>query len=285
MKITLIDTQDKLIELASNLISAQIISMDTEFVRRETYYAKLALIQIAFADNIYIIDVLMTDINILWDAILKSNAVKVIHSSRQDLEIFYYLFKNLPNNIFDTQIAASFCGYRSAMSYADLCKDICGIELDKTMQTSAWLERPLKPEMIAYAALDVEYLERIYIHLKSIIDKRKDSEEIIFQMRDMFLDLSIYKNLPEKAWTKIKFKDRSQNFINRMKVLAAFREESAMQLNIPRGFFITDDQLIEVAKRLPVNIQMLKATSRLEKYAMAPKYLSKLFDICSSLSE
>ena len=95
---------------------AKYIAIDTEFVRQNTYYAKVCLIQIAFKKSnkkkILLIDPLEQGVNLepLKRLLQNKNTLKIMHAGRQDLEIFLHLFDFLPTPFFDTQIAAMVCG-------------------------------------------------------------------------------------------------------------------------------------------------------------------------------
>ncbi|MGV2432012.1 MAG UNVERIFIED_CONTAM: ribonuclease D [Rickettsiaceae bacterium] len=169
MSIVFINKQNKLDEFCELIKSTDILGFDTEFVRRDTYFAKLSLIQIAIDDNVYVIDVLATDIKKLWFQIAESNILILVHSGSQDFEILYQLYKTLPQNVIDTQIAAKLCGYGSFASYATLCEKICNTIIDKKHQNSNWLIRDLPDSMIQYAASDVAMLKQIYLELKKLL--------------------------------------------------------------------------------------------------------------------
>ena len=96
----------------------EIISIDTEFVRKKTFFPKLCLIQLATSKDCYVIDVLnLKNLSPLNKLLRNNNIKKIFHSPRQDIEIFYNLFKKLPENIFDTQIAYSFLNNEYQISY------------------------------------------------------------------------------------------------------------------------------------------------------------------------
>ena len=182
---------------------ATTIAFDTEFLRRDTYYAKLALLQIAIKDDIYLVDTLLVDVKDLWIKIAQAKAIKIIHSGRQDLEIMHHMFGILPNNIFDTQIAAGFCGLRAETSYAELCSTICNIEdMDKKLQSCNWTKRPLTPQMIDYAAIDVKYLNQIYNHLQRIINEQNRDETFFEKTHELLLDINLYTKVVQNAWKK-----------------------------------------------------------------------------------
>ena len=279
----LISNQNALAGLMDSIKLAKTISLDTEFLRRETYYAKLALLQIAIKDEIYIVDATLVDVKNLWEAISCSKAVKIIHSGRQDLEIMHNLFGLLPNNIFDTQIAAGFCGFRAETSYSELCNAICNTEdLDKHLQNCNWLKRPLTVHMINYAAIDVKYLEQIYSHLQRIITEQNQCDTFIEKTDDLLLNADLYTKVVQNAWKKIKYYKRDEKFLVRLKEIAIFREEAAQALNIPRRFFLTDDHVIMICNNPPADEETLHKIKDLSKYFIQSEYKQKLLDLCNT---
>lgn len=268
MKPVLVNKQEDLLNVVSKAASASEIAFDTEFFRRDTYYAKLALFQVTFGEQIYVIDTIDVDIKDFWYAIASSRAVKIIHSGRQDLEIMFYLFGKLPNNIFDTQIAASFCNLGSDIGYANLCGAICNIEeMDKGLQSSNWLRRPITNEMIEYASIDVKYLIQIYKHLNEFIVSQ--NREYLFQEKifDNLLDQNLYTKVSEHAWKKIRYYKKDEKFLERLKVVCKFREEMAQKLDVPRKFLFTDDQLIQICNHPPISSEFFEKMKGLSDYA------------------
>lgn len=281
----IINKQNDLEGLNSSIVTAKTISFDTEFVRRDTYYAKLALLQLAIDDAIYIIDTTIVNVKHLWHAIAGAKAIKIIHSGRQDLEIMYHQFGRLPNNIFDTQIAAGFCGLRAETSYAELCNVICGIEdMDKKLQNCNWMKRPLTDRMISYATIDVLHLNQIYNALQKIITEQNLSERFEDKTYELLLRKDLYTNVVENAWKKIKYYNKHTAFTERMKILASFRERAAQTLDIPRRFFASDDQIVAICHELPKNDEALGKIKNLSEYIIQDEYKMQLFEICKSIA-
>ena len=131
------------------------IAVDTEFIRETTYFSKLCLIQLASEKNIIIIDPLASNINLksLWNLFNKKSPIKVMHSGKQDMEIFYNFNNKLPTPVYDTQIAAMVCGFGDQISYENLVKKLLDIKLDKSSRISDWSIRPLRKEQIGSSRL------------------------------------------------------------------------------------------------------------------------------------
>ncbi len=127
----------------------KIVAIDTEFTRETTYYPILSIIQIALfsepkSKEYFIIDCLSgLDLTGLLRIISDPEIVKIIHSSRQDLQIFYHQSGFFPRGIVDTQVMANLCGIGFNVGYSRLVLDFIGKELDKKQQRSDWQRRPL----------------------------------------------------------------------------------------------------------------------------------------------
>jgi len=276
--VQLINHDADLVKLCAILAEASSVALDTEFVRRDTYHPKLSIIQIAVDNSIFIIDALTLNLTPLQDILLNTDVLKILHAPLQDFEIFYKLFKIIPENVFDTQLAASFCGFRAAMSYSSLCEEICNAVIDKTYQASNWLIRPLPQEMLDYAAIDVQFLHEIYHALAAKLGTR--AEEYNAALCTKLLDPKLYQPNLASAWKKVKFDSRSEVPAIALQMLAAFREEYAALSDLPRGHLISDADLIKMSHVLPVSHRDFKHFSH-TKLTASQKH--KLFDLCAGI--
>ena len=228
------------------------ISIDTEFIRDNTYFSKLCLIQVASKNHSFIIDPLKEELNLdSFRKILKKNSiVKIFHSGRQDMEIFYHLFGELPKPIYDTQIAAMVCGFGDQVSYENLVNTLLNIRIDKSSRVSNWSFRPLTEKQIIYALSDVTHLVRIYEKLKNQISNGNRSLWIEDEMKSL-AEIKNYKINPSEAWMKIKIKSTKREYLNRVKFLAEWRENVSIKSNIPKNRIMRDDTLLDLASINP----------------------------------
>ena len=228
------------------------ISIDTEFIRENTYFSKLCLIQVASKNHSFIIDPLKEDINLgSFHKILKKDSIiKIFHSGRQDMEIFYHLFGELPKPIYDTQIAAMVCGFGDQVSYENLVNTLLNIRIDKSSRVSNWSFRPLTEKQIIYALSDVTHLVRIYEKLKNQISDGNRSLWIEDEMKSL-AETKNYKLNPSEAWMKIKIKSTKREYLNRVKFLAEWRENVSIKNNIPKNRLMRDDTLLDLASINP----------------------------------
>jgi len=276
-----IDTSEQLSEFCSTIKNVPWLAIDTEFQREKTYRSILALIQIATPNIVAIIDPIACDIKPLLDVLFDKNILKIFHAARQDQEIFYDLRGEPLAPVFDTQIAAPILGHPEQAGYARLVDDILGVQLSKAHSRTDWLRRPLSEEQITYAADDVIYLAKLYPLLENQL-KEKDR---LNWLAPAFADLcksSLYANPPELAWKRMRAAKRLKGAsLSALQKLAEWREALAQQKNIPRGWLIKDDILIEVAKLKPTNIRSLSSIRGISD-KFIDKFGGKIIEIITS---
>lgn len=280
-----IDQQEKLSILANEIDLCTSIAIDTEFVRRTTYYPKLRLIQLNINKKIFLLDIPnLSDLLVIKLLLADINKVKIIHAASQDFEIFFQLFGEIPRNIFDTQAAARICGLGQYLSYQNLCLQLLGIEIDKTLQKCDWGTQTITPEMYKYAANDVYHLPELYRILTTKLNETKTNELFAQEQTELF-NIEKYKLNPNDAWKKIKIPGRYSKFLERIKMLAAYREESASLLDIPRGHFISDHDLITICEHLPTDQIELKKLHIHNRFLKKQKFADIIFSLCAGFKE
>ncbi len=259
MQVQFIDNKESLVEICQQFAKSDFLALDTEFVRQTTYYPILALIQVCDGKQIAIIDpVAIKDLSPLMSVLYNKAIPKVIHSARQDMEIFYYLNQSVPEALFDTQVSAALLGYGEQIGYASLVKQLLNVSLDKSQTRTDWLKRPLTQKQIDYAADDVRYLAKLYPIQK---EKLQTLGRLSWLEKDFqFLSSSsTYAPSPETIWKKTKGLNRlKKQKLAILQNLAAFREQLAIKQNRPRRRVITDDTLIDLSMNPPSNNDELK---------------------------
>lgn len=261
-----VDSSEKLHELCEKIKDAPLLVLDTEFVREKTYRAKLCLIQIATDNIIACVDpIVLNDISPLMKIINDKSKLKILHSARQDYEIFYDLNNELPSPLFDTQLAASLLGYGEQVGYGALVSKVLGVQLDKAHTRTDWSKRPLSTAQIHYASDDVYYLRQLYPLLKNkLIDQGREN-----WLDDEFNSLcqpELYITHPEEAWNKVKGINRLRpRQLAAAKNIAQWREEVAIKKDRPRRWILADDILLTAAQLLPKNITQLESVANIKK--------------------
>ena len=247
-KIKIIKDTKTLNSYVNGWLTSSFITVDTEFIRDKTYWPKLCLIQIGGEQESVIIDPLSKDIDL--ESLLKllndTTVLKVFHAARQDLEVFYHLNGKIPSPIFDTQVAASVCGFGDAAGYEKLVNKLVGEKIDKTLRFTDWSQRPLSDKQLSYALSDVSHLRIIYEKLrKKLSDTGRESW--IKEDMNTLLNISNYDINPLQVWRKIKTRGGSNRFYVILREIASWREIEARKKNIPRGRILKDEAINEIA--------------------------------------
>lgn len=258
----IIRTTEALADFCRAAASAPYVTVDTEFLRERTYYAKLCLVQLALPgpgdDGAVIVDPLAEGIDLgpLWGLMRDPGPVKVFHAARQDLEIFCIDGGVIPQPLFDTQIAAMVCGYGEQAGYETLVRKIARANLDKTSRFTDWSHRPLSDAQLRYALADVTHLRVIYESLSKSIS---DSGRAAWVAEEMAIltDPETYITRPDDAWQRIRTRGNGGRFLAVVRELARFREDYAQSRNIPRSRVFKDDALLELASTRPENHEAL----------------------------
>lgn len=259
--------------LCGRLAKADFVTVDTEFMRETTYWAKLCLVQVAGPDEAYCIDPLADGINLkpLYDLLANPQVLKVFHAGRQDLEIFYTATTTVPTPVFDSQVAAMVCGFGDQVGYETLVAKLAGANLDKSQRFTDWSQRPLSDRQIKYALGDVTYLRKVYTELSRMLDssgRRAWLEEEVAVLTDP----ATYRVEPRDVWQRIRARTRSRRLLCVLRELAAWRELTAQAMNMPRQRVAKDDALLELAANMPVTVDDIKRT-RLAKPLASGKYV------------
>jgi ribonuclease D len=80
-----------------------------------------------------------------------------------------------PRTLFDTELAARLAGYER-VGLATMVERVLGHRIDKGASSADWSQRPLAPNLLSYAALDVEVLVALRDHLAGVLEEQGKSE-------------------------------------------------------------------------------------------------------------
>jgi ribonuclease D len=248
----LIDRNDELAEVCARLASAPFVAVDTEFMREQTFWPRLCLIQIASDGTEALIDSMAPglDLTPFFELMVNERVLKVFHSARQDIEIVHHLAGVIPHPIFDTQVAAMVCGFGEAVSYSMLVKRLLNRNLDKTSRFTDWSRRPLSDRQLIYALGDVTYLRDLYPKLRAQLDKSERASWLNEEM-GVLTDPATYELHPEKAWRRLKMRIKTPKALAVLMELAAWREREAQSQDVPRARILKDEALYDIASQAP----------------------------------
>lgn len=249
----LIVSTDALTSFCERATKFEFVTVDTEFLRETTYWPRLCLIQVATDDEAVLIDPLAPDIKLapFFALLADPNITKVFHAARQDIEIFVKLTGAVPHNIFDTQIAASVCGFGDSASYDSLVRSICKVELDKSSRFTDWSARPLSEKQRTYALADVTWLRDIYRELRKQVEATRRWDWVEDELATL-RSIDTYVVRPEQAWERLKMKFNRPRDLAALKALAQWRERRAQETDQPRSRILKDDVLHELASQRPL---------------------------------
>jgi ribonuclease D len=248
----IVETNDALEAFVAELAHAPYLALDTEFLRDQTYYPKLCLIQVAAPGVEGIVDPLAHGLDLapFYDLIRRPDIVKVLHAARQDIEIFFLQGGVLPDPLFDTQVAAMVCGFGDAASYETLARKIAHVEIDKSARFTDWSHRPLSKRQLEYALADVTHLRVIYEWMKVRLEKTGRAQWVAEEVAAL-QEPALYRLEPDQAWKRLKPRTTNKRFLAVLAALAAWREREAQNRDIPRGRVLKDEALTEIAAHPP----------------------------------
>jgi len=254
----LITRTEDLAAACAKLSAAPFIAVDTEFMREQTFWPRLCLVQIASEDTEVLIDSMAPGIDLkpLFDLMVDEDVLKVFHSARQDVEIVHHLAGVIPHPIFDTQVAAMVCGFGEAVSYSMLVKRLLGRNLDKTSRFTDWSRRPLSERQLTYAIGDVTYLRDLYPKLRAQLDKSARASWLNEEM-GVLTDPATYELHPEQAWRRLKMRVKTPKALAVLMELAAWREREAQTQDVPRARILKDEALYDIAGQAPRSVDEL----------------------------
>jgi ribonuclease D len=249
----LITDSAQLAEFCARLAKSNFVAVDTEFMRENSYYPELCLVQMADENEAAAIDPKAEglDMTPMLDLICNNEDVlKVFHAGGQDIEIFYNLTGKTPHPLFDTQIAAMALGQGEQIGYSNLVELWIGLQLDKGARFTDWSRRPLDKRQIDYAIGDVTHLSTIFpMMLEKLVSTGRGGW--LDDEMERLANAANYHNEPDNAWKRIKVQSRKPEVLGRLKAMGAWREREAQRKNIPRGRIMKDETLADIASHPP----------------------------------
>jgi len=254
----LIETTQELSRICNRLGQHDFVAVDTEFIREQTYWPRLCLIQLAGPEDDALVDPLHPGISLdpFFELMANQRVVKVFHAARQDLEIIWNQARLIPHPIFDTQVAAMVCGFGEAVSYVNLVKQVTRHDLDKTSRFTDWARRPLSPKQLTYALGDVIHLRDIYRYLKAELEREGRAGWLDEEMATL-TEPGTYEANPDQAWRRLKLRVKNRKGLAVLIELAAWRERAAQGQDIPRNRILRDETLYDIANHAPTEVSQL----------------------------
>lgn len=246
---TWIDTPDALARLAERLAGAAEVALDTEFVFERTYWPRPGVVQLAAAGEIALVDAVGLDLTPLAALVRSPTVRKLVHAASGDAVVIERTTGVRPAPVFDTQIAAAFCGLGVGIAYEALVRNLFGVALGKHHTRTDWTRRPLSPEQLHYAAEDVLHLGEVAAELRT---RLTGLGRLAWAEEDSAASIAVEPGAddPEQAWTRIRGAERLPPAVRaRAQALAAWRDAEARRRDLPKTFLLRDESLLEVSWR------------------------------------
>ena len=280
----LITDSESLLRLCERLSTSKFVAVDTEFMRENTFWPDLCLVQIGNQDEAAAIDPKAEgmDLTPLLNLLVNNeNVLKVFHAGGQDLEIIYNLTGGTPFPLFDTQVAAMALGLGEQVGYSNLVESLLGKALDKGARFTDWGRRPLDARQIDYAIGDVTHLAALFPRMLEKLRKTGRGDWLDQEM-ERLANPANYANEPALAWKRVKIASRKAEVLGRLKAVAAWRELEARSKNLPRGRIMKDETLADIASHPPASQEALARVRGLSPGWKANDIGARLMDALAS---
>lgn len=279
----LIEDDATLQRVLSENAGATAVAVDTEFMRRNTFYPQVALLQLCFGDTAWLVDPLaITDTAGLAALMTDPGMVKVLHSPSEDLEVFNKWLGVQPQPLFDTQRAAALLDRGFGLGYRALVTAVCGVDLPKDETRSDWLQRPLTEAQCHYAAQDVLYLLAVYHDLQAACAAAGKEEWVLADGADA---TAAQQSGPEPYYTRIKSAWKlNARQLGALVALCQWREDTAIERDKPRSWIITDQDCLQIARALPRDRGELRAAVELQPAAQR-RYADAILEVLARQAE
>lgn len=261
--------QEQLSRLVEKLRHCERVALDTEFIKRDTYFPKLALIQLNVGDEIYLVDAPRLDLSEFW-SVLEDIKLMVWHACGEDLNIFYLLSGCEPlTNVFDTQIALSYLTGQLQMGYQQATSQFLDIQLAKEESQSDWLNRPLTIEQENYAIDDVRYLPALYLSLEQLLKKQGLFERVWEDCRVYSHEIYENHNIPDDE-IYLSLADVRYNRVDMtiLQSLCMWREDLARAINKPRTFILNKQNMRDLIDIQPKTMKQLAQTTTIRRHVL-----------------
>jgi ribonuclease D len=253
-------------DLLAQLGGAERVAVDTEFHAERRYWPELFLVQVQVPGaDAWILDPLKGELEAAGEALV--SVPWLVHGGSQDLRLLQRALGTVPDDVYDTQIGSALCGERYPQGYGTLVSEHLGLQLPKASTLSDWSRRPLSDEQIAYAIDDVARLPALWAAIEAklvALDRLDTARQACAEFRaDSIADVQ-----PREAWRSI-HASAGMNGAQRsvLRELCAWREQTALDSNVPPRAIVNDGVAIELSKRPPATRERLLANRRFPRHA------------------
>jgi ribonuclease D len=277
--INLLTTSEEITELATKLSEKTVIAFDTEFIRENTFYPIVEIIQVATDEESWLIDAAAfkkgfragpqggfnPGIKPLLDVFENRSILKIVHAAQGDQECLYTSFGVVASPCFDTSVGASLCGLGEAVGLGKLLKSVLDISIAKGHARTNWSVRPLPSQLSEYAHSDVEYLVELGNRLLKQVEQM-GRRDWAMQLSSKWENKDLYEVDIEGMAQRLARGGRlDRRGYAALLELVKWREERVRHLNLPRRWVADDAVLMDLAHVRPKDLEHLSSFRGLNK--------------------
>ncbi|HET7268531.1 MAG TPA: HRDC domain-containing protein [Oleiagrimonas sp.] len=258
-----ITSREMLATWFASVADGDIVGLDTEFTRRNTFHPQLSLLQLGHHERYALVDPLAFDLGDVLEGELGQRPLTcVMHSAGEDLETLAPWLPHGPATLFDTQIAAAFAGLGQGPGYRALVEQLCGVELDKGETRSDWNRRPLTDSQKRYATLDVVYLQQLHDTLSERLQQRDRHDWFAADCERLKrrAETDTPPDQPQRELRAAAGWPMPQQALLRRILL--WRERAAREHDKPRTWLLDNAHALELARNPPQDKDQLAQATR-----------------------
>ncbi len=261
-----IEDGEALGRFVADMADRPMVGVDLEADSMYHFQEKVCLVQMGVPERVAVIDPLpMADLAALKPFFADPEVEKIFHGADYDIRSLHRDFDITIQNLFDTQIAARFLGFRET-GLESVVHRLFHIDLDKRFQKKDWSKRPLPDDMVTYAAQDV-------IHLVPLAARFKEELKALGRLswvREECELLTHVRALPsdEAEPLFLRFKGAGRLRPRSLAVLEAilrYRREMARRKDRPLFKIFGNEAILKVVKARPVSLKRLAGSGALSE--------------------
>ncbi len=253
----LVNTDEAMAQLVHDMEKQKRVAVDLEADSMFHYQEKACLLQVTTNGRNYIIDPLCKlDMSALSPIMVSDKIQKVFHGSDYDVRCLFRDFEMEIANLFDTQVAARFLG-EPQTGLAPLLETRFGVHLEKKYQKKNWSQRPLPPEMMAYAANDTVHLQELAEELSHELVKK---DRLFWVEEECQLLTQVRPMPPNEGPLYLRFRGAGRLDSRSLQVLEnilVLRNEIAQKWNRPLFKVLGNQPILEMAQNRPTSTRGL----------------------------